>query len=85
MAAAIVGVVWQWARGPKNLPTWAANVVFVVVACGVFWLASKDPLDLSSAEAIRASVARLVMWVASCVGLGTFSADAKAAPRTNSL
>ena len=85
MAAAIVGFVWQWARGPKHIPTWAANLVFVVVACAVFWLASKDPLDLSSAEAIRSSVAKLVMWVASCVGLGTFSADSKVAPRTNAL
>lgn len=85
LAALIVGYVWQWARGPKHLPTWIANIVFAVVALGVFWLSTKDTPDLSTIEGAKAFVVSLVMWVASCLGLGTLSADAKAAPRTNAI
>ena len=85
LGALIVGWLWQWARGPKHLPTWIANLVFVVVALAVYWFSTSDVKIPVDPAGIRQYVISAAMWVAATIGFGTAMADAKAAPRTNSL
>ena len=78
-----VGLVWQWARGPKRFPNWASWVVFGLAAVGGYVWATPDALGAFRAD-WRTALFALASFVLAARGAASSSSEARIAPKTNS-
>ena len=82
IAGLVVGYLMQWARGIKRIPD---PLVYALAAAGgglIYWLGA--PAD-AFAHGPRAYVWGMVAFLFTIRGVAGASADAKAAPKSNTL
>lgn len=77
-----VAVAWvaQWLRGKTTIPTAVSYVVIIAFGFVLFLLGYEGVIAFN-----RAFVVEGLMWVAALFGIGRVAADAKVAPKTNTI
>lgn len=80
-AAASVAVAYfgQFLKAHKGFPTWAAQVLIVLAAFGLYFLTGPVATDW------RGWVKDGIVWCLATLGVSSLSAGVKAAPKTDSI
>lgn len=81
IAAVALGYALQWVKGFKEVPTWAAQLVTVVLMVVVYGVFVSGP----QAGHVREWLVGVVGWGLSALGVASVAGAAGAAPKTDSI
>ena len=81
IAAVVLGYVLQWVKAFKRFPTWAVQIVTVVLMVGVYGTFISGP----EVGHIRQWLVEVVGWGLSALGVASVAGAAGAAPKTDSI
>jgi len=82
--AGLIGYAWQWARGPKKIPNWIGYACASLLTVGGWIFITRDAFHIFQTD-WRTAAAGIVTMYLTARGTASTSADAKAAPKTDSL
>jgi hypothetical protein len=82
IAGLIVGYIMQWARGIKKIPDPLVYVGAGLVGLAIFWLATPNAIP---AGHVKDFIWSGIAFLFTIRGVAGASADAKVAPKSNSL
>ena len=82
IAGVIVGYVMQWARSLKRLPDPLVYVLTGVVGLTIYWLATPEAIPHGG---IKDFIWSCIAFLFTIRGVAGASADARAAPKSNTL
>lgn len=81
IAAVALGYALQWVKSFKKIPTWAAQVLTVVLMVGVYGAFISGP----TTGHVREWLVGVVGWGLSALGVASVAGAAGMAPKTDSI